>query len=76
MDDIKRSSRRTSQKTPHYYRLEGVGIYENMKDLRSFLGISRQAIRLLMRAGVVKKILKTPSQELSKLNNYVKEDRT
>ena len=40
----------------HYYLIEGLGTFDNMKDLRMTLKVSRQAIRMLMEAGVIKKI--------------------
>jgi ribosomal protein S25 len=63
-DRVKRERQQTSQIAPHFYILKGIGRFENMKDLRSFLGVSRQAIRKLMQAGVIKKIIETNSQEL------------
>ncbi len=42
----------------HYYLIRGLGTFDNMKDLRMTLKVSRQAIRMLMEAGVIKKIYK------------------
>ena len=61
---MKRERQQSSQIAHHYYILEGVGRFENMKDLRGFLGVSRAAIRKLMHAGVIKKMRETNSQEL------------
>ena len=41
---------------PHYYLIKGLGKFDNMKDLRMTLKVSRQAIRMLMRVGIIKKI--------------------
>jgi len=63
--EMQRESQQSSQIAHHYYILEGIGRFENMKDLRMFLGVSRQAIRKLMQAGVIKKMnQKNHSQEL------------
>jgi hypothetical protein len=63
MDRMKRERQQSSQIVPHFYILEGIGRFENMKDLRSFLGVSRLAIRNLMDRGVIKKFMNC-SQEL------------
>ena len=41
---------------PHYYLINGLGKFDNMKDLRSTLKVSRQAIRMLMRVGIIKRV--------------------
>ena len=41
---------------PHYYYIKGLGKFDNMKDLRMTLRVSRQAIRMLMRVGIIIKI--------------------
>jgi hypothetical protein len=41
---------------PHYYLINGLGKFDNMKDLRMTLKVSRQAIRMLMRVGVIKRV--------------------
>lgn len=40
----------------HYYYIQGLGVFDNMKELRTTLKVSRQAIRMLMRVGIIKKI--------------------
>lgn len=40
----------------HYYLIKGLGKFENMKELRTTLKVSRQAIRMLMRVGIIKKM--------------------
>lgn len=54
--DMEMEIEETSQITPHYYLIKGLGKFDNMKDLRTCLGVSRQAIRLLLKAGVIQKI--------------------
>lgn len=54
---MKEGNQRSSQIVNHYYILKGVGRFDNMKDLRTFIGVSRHAIRKLMEAGVIEKIL-------------------
>ena len=41
---------------PHYYFINGLGKFDNMKDLRMTLKVSRQAIRMLMRVGIIKRV--------------------
>lgn len=74
MEEMKRESQQSSQIAPHFYILEGIGKFENMKDLRSFLGVSRQAIRRLMHCGVIKRI-NNCSQELLNIEEYEQEGR-
>lgn len=40
----------------HHYLIKGLGTFENMKDLRLTLRVSLEAVRMLMRVGVIKKI--------------------
>ena len=53
---MKTDQTQTNQITPHYYYIQGLGIFDNMKELRTTLKVSRQAIRMLMRVGVIKRI--------------------
>ena len=45
-----------SQIKPHHYIIKGLGKFDNMKELRAALGVSRNAIRLLLRVGIIQKI--------------------
>lgn len=47
--------KQTNQIRQHYYYVHGLGKFENMKDLRTTLKVSRQAIRMLMRVGLIQK---------------------
>lgn len=69
IDRMKKERQRSSQITDHFYILEGIGRFENMKDLRMFLAVSREAIRKLMHRGVIKKIMNS-SQELLNVEEY------
>lgn len=53
---MKAEQTQTIQITPHYYYIQGLGKFENMKELRLNLRISRQAIRMLMRVGIIKRV--------------------
>ena len=53
---MKKERQQSSQIAGHFYILEGIGRFDNMKDLRMFLGVSREAIRRLMHRGVIKRI--------------------
>ena len=44
--------------SPHYYLIKGLGKFQNMKELRLALGVSREAIRMLMHVGLIKKIIR------------------
>jgi len=47
---------KTVEISPHYYLINGIGKFDNMKELRMTLGVSRNAIRMLMKVGIIKKI--------------------
>ena len=53
---MKTEQTKTNQITPHYYYIHGLGKFDNMKDLRMTLKVSRQAIRMLMRVGIIKRV--------------------
>ncbi len=55
MHDEKKLEEQSIDIKPHYYLIRGIGTFNNMKDLRMTLKVSRQAIRMLMEAGVNKK---------------------
>lgn len=63
IDRMKKERPQSSKVAGHYYILEDIGRFENMKDLRMFLGVSREAIRKLMHRKVIKKFMNS-SQEL------------
>jgi len=54
--DLEMEIEKPSQIAPHYYFIRGLGKFDNMKDLRTCLGVSRQAIRMLLRVGIIQKI--------------------
>jgi len=56
MYDRKELEEQSIEIPPHYYYIKGLGKFDNMKDLRMTLRVSRQAIRMLMRAGIIIKI--------------------
>ena len=49
--------KRTVEISPHHYLIKGLGKFQNMKELRLALGVSREAIRMLMQVGVIIKIV-------------------
>ena len=49
--------KRTVEISPHHYLIKGLGKFQNMKELRIALGVSREAIRMLMQVGVIIKIV-------------------
>lgn len=53
---MKLEQEQLTKNKPHYYLIKGLGKFDNMKELRMILKVSRQAIRMLMRVGVIKKI--------------------
>ena len=71
----KKERPKSSHVANHYYILEGIGRFENMKDLRMFLGVSREAIRKLMHRKVIKKIMNS-SQELQNVEENEEENNT
>jgi len=50
------NDKKTIEISPHYYLINGLGKFDNMKELRMTLGVSRNAIRMLIQAGIIKKI--------------------
>lgn len=50
------NDKKTVEISPHYYLINGLGKFDNMKDLRMTLRVSRNAIRMLIHVGVIKKI--------------------
>ena len=58
MYDEKKLEEQLLEIKPHYYLIQGLGKFHNMKELRMTLNVSRQAIRMLMEAGVITKIYK------------------
>ena len=67
MDDREKLKEQSEQIKPHYYYIKGLGKFDNMKDLRMTLKVSRQAIRMLMEAGVIIKI-----NEVTVAKSYLK----
>ena len=56
MNERKKLEKQSIEIPQHYYYIKGLGKFDNMKDLRMTLKVSRQAIRMLMRAGIIIKI--------------------
>ena len=56
MHERKKLEKQSIEIPQHYYYIKGLGKFDNMKDLRMTLKVSRQAIRMLMRAGIIIKI--------------------
>ena len=56
MHERKKLEKQSIEIPQHYYFIKGLGKFDNMKDLRMKLKVSRQAIRMLMEAGVIIKI--------------------
>ena len=67
MHERKKLEKQSIEIPQHYYYIKGLGKFDNMKDLRMTLKVSRQAIRMLMRAGIIIKI-----NEVTVAESYLK----